>query len=185
MSEKFLSNMIAIAKDRRVIHHSHVTGKIIGYAHDFCNEKCRENYFTIPVIAHNQFRFDFFFYLKGIRPSIWETKEISIGGKNPTSINYAIIRNQVQFLYTGKFFQQSLASLADSMADTERENFREICKKFLAENLMFLNDENEKCVLDYLVSGKGAIPYQMITDFQFLNIRPDKEFFCMRFFIQV
>ena len=177
--------MIAIAKDRRVIHHSQVTGKVIGYAHDFCNEKCRENYFTIPVIAHNQFRFDFFFYLKGIRPSIWEIKEISIGGKNPTSINYAIIRNQVQFLYTGKFFQQSLASLADSMADTERENFREICKKFLAENLMFLNDENEKCVLDYLVSGKGAIPYQMITDFQFLNIRPDKEFFCMRFFIQV
>ena len=50
---------------------------------------------------------------------------------------------------------------------------------------MFLNDENEKCVLDYLVSGKGAIPYQMITDFQFLNILPDKDFFCMRFFIQV
>ena len=53
MSEKFLSNIIAIAKDQRVIHHSHVTGKIIGYGHNFCNEKCRENHSTIPVIAHN------------------------------------------------------------------------------------------------------------------------------------
>ena len=79
--------MIAIIKDQRVIHHSHVTGKIIGYAHDFCNEKIRENYFIIPAIAHNQFRFNFFFYLKGIKPSVWETKQIPISGKNATSIN--------------------------------------------------------------------------------------------------
>ena len=64
LSEKFLSNMIATIKDQRVIYHSHVTGKIIGYAHDFCNEKIRENYFTIPVIAHNQFRFYFFLLFK-------------------------------------------------------------------------------------------------------------------------
>ena len=37
ISDKFLSNMIAIVKSQTVIHHSHVTGKIIGYAHDFCN----------------------------------------------------------------------------------------------------------------------------------------------------
>ena len=62
MSENFLSNMIPIAKDQRVIHHSHVTGKTIGYAHDFCNEKIRENCFTIAVLAHNQFRFYFLFF---------------------------------------------------------------------------------------------------------------------------
>ena len=125
LSEKFLSNMIAIIKDQRVIYHSHVTGKIIGYAHDFCNEKIRENYFTIPVIAHNQFRFYFFFYLKGIKPYVWETKQISIGGKNGTSINYAIIKNQVQFIDTTKFFQQNLAILGDSRTETERENVRD------------------------------------------------------------
>ena len=163
-------------KDKKVVHHSHVRGKIIGYAHDFCNEKCRENYFTIPVIAHNQFRFDFFCFLKGIRPSMWETKEICIDG-NATSINYAIIRNQLQFISSVKYFQQSLASLADSMTDTERENVRKTCKRFLAEKLMFLNDGNEKWVLDYLVSGKGTIPYQIITDFESLNITPEKEFF--------
>ena len=89
------------------------------------------------------------------------------------------------FLGTEKIFQQSLASLADSMTDIERENVREICNKFLAEKLMFLNDENDKWVLDYLVSGKGTIPYQMITDLESLNIRPDKDFFCMKIFIQV
>ena len=139
LSEKFLSNMIAIIKDQRVIHHSHVTGKIIGYAHDFCNEKIRENYFIIPAIAHNQFRFNFFFYLKGIKPSVWETKQISISGKNATSINYAIIKNQVQFIDTTKFLQQNLAILGDSMTETERENVRDSCQNFLREKTDFFD----------------------------------------------
>lgn len=83
--------MIAISKNKTAIYHSHVTGKIIGYAHDFYNERVRENYYTIPVFAHNQFRFDFFLFLKGIRPSVWETTGIEIGGKNPADINFAII----------------------------------------------------------------------------------------------
>ena len=95
ISGKFLSNMIAIIKKQVVLHHSHVTGKIIGYAHDSCNQKCRENYYTVPVMAHNQFRFDFFLFLKGIRPSVWETTDISIGRKNSTNVNFAIIKNQV------------------------------------------------------------------------------------------
>lgn len=33
-------------------------------AHTFCNEKVRENYFKIPVIAHNLFRVDFFSHQK-------------------------------------------------------------------------------------------------------------------------
>ena len=113
----------------------------------------------MPVFAHNQFRFDFFLFLKGLRPSVWETTEIAIGGKNPTDVNFAIIRNQVRFIDTVKYFQQSLASLAESMTDTERENVRKICRKFLAEKLMFLNDDDEKRVLDYLASGKGMILY--------------------------
>ena len=177
ISDKFLSNIIAIVKNQTVIHHSHVTGKIIGYAHNLCNQKCKENYYMIPVMSHNQFRFDFFLFLKGIRPSVWETSDISIGGKNPTDVNFAIIKNQVQFIDTVKYFQQSLASLADSVTDTERDNVRNICRKFLADRLLFSNDENKKWILDYLASGKGMIPYQLITDFESLNIRPEKEFF--------
>ena len=38
VSEKFLPNMISIVKNKFVIHHSHVSGKIICYSHDFCNQ---------------------------------------------------------------------------------------------------------------------------------------------------
>ena len=53
---------------------------------------------------------------------MWETSDISIGGKNQTNVNYAIIRNQVKFIDTVKYFQRSLASLANSMTDEERKN---------------------------------------------------------------
>ena len=53
---------------------------------------------------------------------MWETSDISIGGKNRTNVNYAIIRNQVKFIDTVKYFQRSLASLANSMTDEERKN---------------------------------------------------------------
>ena len=154
-----------------------MTGKIIGFAHNFCNLKCKENYHTIPVLAHNQFRFDFFLFLKGIRPSVWETSDIAIGGKNPTNVNFANIKSQVKFIDTIKYFQQSLGNLADSMTDEEKHNVRKNCRNFIADKLMFLNEENEKWVLDYLCSGKGMIPYQMITDFDSLNLRSDGDFF--------
>ena len=63
------------------------------------------------------------------------------------------------------------------MTDIERENVRKICQKFLAERLLFFYEKDEKWILDYLASGKGMIPYQMINDFDSLNITPEKDFF--------
>ena len=93
--------------------------------------------------------------MKGIRPSVWETSHIAIGGRNPTDVNFAIIRNQVQFINTVKFFPQILGSLADSMTDKERECVRNISRKILAPRLIFFSNADEKWVLDYLASGKG------------------------------
>ena len=101
----------------------HVTGKIVGYALEYCNLQTRENYYTIPVFAHNQFRFDFFLFLKGLRASVWETTEISIGRKNPTDVNFAIVQNQVRFIDTVKYYQQSLASLAASRLTPKKKTF--------------------------------------------------------------
>ena len=42
---------------------------------------------------------------------------------------------------------------------------------------MFLTDEDEAWVLNYLSSGKGMIPYQMITDFGSLKKVPQEDFF--------
>ena len=51
----------------------------------------------------------------GLRAGVWKTKDIVIGGKNPTDINFASIAQQIQFLDTIKYFQQSLGSLARSL----------------------------------------------------------------------
>ena len=173
ISNKFLSNMIAIYKNKKTIHHLHITGEIIGYVHDFCNQKVKENYYTILVFAHNQFRFDFFLILKGLRPTVWRTQDISIGGRNPSNVNFAIIRNQVKFFDTFKYFQQSLGNLANSMTDEEQQNVRRTCRNFISNRLMFLTEENEKWVLDYLRSGKGMIPYQMVRKIDSLDIKPE------------
>ena len=119
----------------------------------------------------------FFLFLKGFRPSVWETTDISIGGKNSTNVNFVIIKNQVKFIDTIKYFQQSLASLAASMTNEERENVKKNCRVFLAEKLMYVKDDDVDWILEYLSSGKGTIPYQMITDFDSLDIKPEKDFF--------
>ena len=41
-SNNFLSNLAGIMSNKPVVHHSHVSGKIIGFVHDFCNQKVRE-----------------------------------------------------------------------------------------------------------------------------------------------
>ena len=40
-----------------------------------------------------------------------------------------------------------------------------------------MSKEDEKWVLDFLASGKGMIPYELITDFESLNLRPPEGFF--------
>ena len=45
LPKKFTENLQSIMKNTHRIHHSHETEQIKGYAHLFCNEKVRENYF--------------------------------------------------------------------------------------------------------------------------------------------
>ena len=140
LSQKFIENVRAIMENTHCIHHLHVTGEIKGYVHSFWNKKVRENYFKIPLVAHNLFRFDFFFLLKGLRSGVWGTRDITIGGKNPADINFASIGDQVQFLDTIKYFQQSLSSLASILTDTEKEAIYRECEKFLCLIQFFLKD---------------------------------------------
>ena len=59
------------------------------------------------------------------------------------------------------------------MTDIEKQNVKKNFKKILADRLLFCNEEQENWVLDYLTSGKGIIPYQMVTDFDSLNLTPE------------
>ena len=78
------------------LHHSHITGNIIGYLHDFCNmafvEKCTSE---IPFVAHNFFGFDLFYFMKTYIASAWCSKELNIGGNNLTHANYGNNRSEI------------------------------------------------------------------------------------------
>ena len=135
-------------------------------------------------MAHNLFRFDFFFLIIPLRPSVWETRDITIGGKNPADVNFATIGKQIRFIDTLKHFQQSLGGLAGSLTNSKKAKIRRECHSFLLKQatlylkFLRLNQEDQDWVLKYLSTGKGVIPYdQMITNFDSLIISPEKEEF--------
>ena len=72
--------------------------------------------------------------MKGLRASVWKTRDITIRGKNPTDINFASIGNQVQFIDTIKYFQQSLGGLAGSLTSSEKTEIRRQSHLFLVSN---------------------------------------------------
>ena len=136
MSKTFIENLKDIMNNGTHVHHSHITGEIIGYGHSCCNQKVWGNYPNITVVAYNLFRLTFFL-LKGLRAGVWRTRDIFIGGKNPTDINFANRGNQVMFLDIIKYFQQSLAALAKSLTNSEKSAISRKCEKFIkkGENL--------------------------------------------------
>ena len=90
---------------------------------------------------------------------MWETTHIKIGAKNGSNINFALIGNQVRFIDTIKYFQQSLGNLGASMTDIEKNNIKETFERVLACRLFFCKSmEEREWILDYLASGKGTIP---------------------------
>ena len=103
------------------LRHSHITGKTIGYVHDFCNMQVRESKDIVPCIIHIFLKLDMVFLLKAIRLSVWRTKGNNIGGKNLTDLNYASIDN-FKFIDTMKYYHTSLGQLSETLSDREKEN---------------------------------------------------------------
>ena len=163
-----------------MIDNSHITGNIIGYAHSFRNSKVKENKNEISAIADNLFAFDFFFFLKDLRLGAWKTTNLFIGGKNLTNINFAKISDQVKFIDTVKYFQQSLSALSSSMIDEKKKGIRTECQRFikndpkLNKNSFACSEADRELVLDYLFSGKRIIPYEMRQRPDSLDIAPKK-----------
>ena len=113
-----------------------------------------------------------------------ETRDLNIGGKNLTDINFANIGNQVLFLDTIKYFQQSLGALANSLTDNEKSAISKECEKFprndqkLAQKFLSCTKEEQEWVLNYLSAGKSTIAYEMITRYDSFEIKPENgEFF--------
>ena len=165
------------------LHHSHITGEIKGYSHDFCNWIVRENRDVVSCIAHNFFKFDFYFFLKNIRISVWKTKDINVGGKNLTDINFASIDN-FKFIDTLKYYQTSLSQLSETANDEEKEKIQKLTIQFLTTHDYFsivwknLTYEQRKTVVEIMSSGKGVIPYEKIETINSLStVKPENRIF--------
>ena len=110
-TDGFIINLYRIINFKVHILYSHVTGQIIGYSHDICNCKVRENNYIVPLIGHNFLGFDIYYMVKGYRASVWETSNLNMAGTNLTNMNYANISNQIKTIDTIKYYQTSLANI--------------------------------------------------------------------------
>ena len=105
---------------------------------------------------------------------MWETTHIKTGAKNASKINFALISNQVRFIDTIKYFQQSLGNLGASMTDIEKNNIKETFERVLGYRLFFCESmEEREWILDYLPSGKDSLSKGPPCDSDFF----DKESF--------
>ena len=59
------------------------------------------------------------------------------------------------------------------MTDEERKNIRNTCRSFIIDKLIYMSEKDKKFVLDYLCSGKGVIPYQIIKKLNSLELQPE------------
>ena len=172
-TNNYFENFHKILNVKIHLHHSHVTGEIIGYTHDFCNWIVRENKDMVACMAHNFFKFDFYFILKHMRLSAWRTKDVNIGGKNLTDINFVSIDN-FKFIDTIKYYQTSLAQLSETITEVEREKIKTLTVQFLSTHSYFstvwreLNLDQKNKVVDIIVGRKGVIPYENIEKIDLL-----------------
>ena len=120
------------------LHHSHITGKIQGYAHDFCNTAVIEKTTPdIPFIAHNLFGFDLYYFIKAYIASAWCSKSLNIGGTNLTQVNFGNIAGEFKLIDSLKFYQKSLDDLASTLSNEEIVAVKKVTEKFLNENCYF------------------------------------------------
>ena len=76
------------------------------------------------MIVHNLFGFDMFFFIKGYQANAWVTKDLNFGGTNLAPINYGNINNEVKFIDTLKCYQESLAELASTLSEDEKNSVK-------------------------------------------------------------
>ena len=152
-------------------HHSHITGKIHGYAHDFCNTKVTEKTaLDIPVIAHNLFGFDLYYFIKGYIASTWCSKELNIRGPNLTQISFSNIAGEIKFIDNLKHYQKRLAELTSTFSDKEKISVKKSTEQFFNQHDYFskvwpyLNSKKKDKILDIVSDGKDVIPYELIIN---------------------
>ena len=137
-TDSFFINVYHLIKMKIHLHHSHITGKILGYAHNLSNTKVtKKSAPDIPVIAHNLFGFGLYYSIKGYIASAWCSKELNIGGTNLTQINFSNIIGEIKFIDSLKCYQKSLGDLASTLSHEEKISVKKLTEQFFNQHDYF------------------------------------------------
>ena len=173
-TDGFMKELYRVVNYKVHIHHSHVTGNIHGYSHDFCNWKIRENQLFVPLIGHIFLGFGIYYMVKGYRSSVWGTNDFRMGGTNLVNVNFT----QIKIIDTLKYYQTSLANISSTANKTEKKSITESVEFFVKQHYYFsyiwtaLDQTDKERILDIISKGKGALPYEKIVDINSLEIIP-------------
>ena len=121
--------------------------------------------------------------MKGLGLCVWRTKNVSIGGKNVTDIQYASIGDHVKFIDTVKCYQQSQANLVENCDEDERENIKKSLLHFLQNHPKYRTKfekltENEKNGLSNILAlARELFHMKKIKGWSDLDSHPKGEFF--------
>ena len=180
-TNSFFINVHRLIEMKVHLHHSHVTDKILGSTHDFCNAKVTEKSAPdIPVIGRNLFGFDLYYFIKDYIASAWCSKELSIGRINLTHINFSNITGEIKFIDSLKYYQKNLAELASTSSEEEITEVKKLTEQFFLQHYYFstayLNSKKKEKILDILEEGKDVISYQVNINLESFFLTPEDEF---------
>ena len=180
-TSNFFKNVHHLIEVKVHLHHSHITGNILGYAHDFFNWNVRENKSEIALIAHNLFGFGMLFFIEGYRATAWRTKDLNFGEENLTRINYGNAAGETKFIDILKYYQRSLGELAATLSENGKNVVKQLTKQFFNQHLYFcevwkyLGDSQKNKTLEIIAKDKGIIPYEKIVDMNSMFLTPEND----------
>ncbi|MBC6498041.1 MAG: hypothetical protein GDA54_06990, partial [Alphaproteobacteria bacterium GM7ARS4] len=134
---------------QRVVDHDHLTGKILGVAHNTCNLARREDY-SITCFAHNFTGYDSHLFVEQINrhPDVWDVYPIPL---NYEKFKCFTVNRRLQFLDSAAFLPDSLANLVENLKATGECKF----------NLLSRMTKNKQQL--ELLLRKGCYPYDFAT----------------------
>ena len=89
----------------------------------------------------------------------------------------------MKIIDTIKYYQSSLAKIASTVTEYEKNKISQLTLQFLTRYTYFgqvwkiLTNEVREKILDIIAEGKGIIPYEKIINMGSLDLAPEKDFF--------
>ena len=120
--------------------------------------------------------------MKGFSTTSWCSKELSAGGTNLTNLNFSSLKSEIKFIDSLKYYQRSLAELTSSMDLEEIKKAKIVMNSFLKNHHYFSDiwpfvpPNKQTVILNITCSGKGVIPYELVTTINSFVLKPESEF---------